>query len=138
MELAYKEPTVYRAAPQRITVLLVEDDPEQAILTRLQVVDGDSPFRLEWKEDLQAAMTRLREPGIDVVLLDLGMQEMEGYKTHLAIKRVSATPVVILTSDERAASQDLTKTLGATHYLIKQRASPVDVRRALWEAVAAP
>jgi DNA-binding response OmpR family regulator len=111
MELAHKESAVYRAAPHSIKVLLVEDDPEDAVLTRVQLSEGsDSPFQIEWKEDFQTAMARLQEPGIDVVLLDLGMKELQGYRTHLAIKRVSAAPVVILTSDESANSQDLTKT----------------------------
>ena len=139
MELTYKEPAVYRATPQSINVLLVEDDPEDAALTHILVTEGsDSPFHMEWEEDLQTATDRLKEPGIDVVLLDLGMKETTGYGTHLAIKRASAAPIVILTADESADSQDLTQTLGAARYLIKQRTSSVDVRRALWEAVAVP
>jgi DNA-binding response OmpR family regulator len=139
MELPYREPAVYRATTQSVKILLIEDDPDQAVLTRINIGEGtDSFFHLEWKDDLKTAMDRLQLPGIDVVLLDLGMTETNGYRTHLAIRRVSAAPVVILTSDESADSQDLTKNLGAACYLIKHRVSPLDIRRALWDAVSAP
>src|SRR5580704_7750811 len=61
----------YKIARSDIGVLLVEDDPESAGLTLTKVSEGkDSPFRVEWADDLQRAMSRLAQPGIDVVLLD--------------------------------------------------------------------
>jgi DNA-binding NarL/FixJ family response regulator len=79
----------------------------------------------------------LENRGVDVVLLDIGMPELEGYKTHLAITSVvgKTVPVVILTGDDSIASQAITKVQGASNYLIKQRTSPVELRRALYEAV---
>jgi hypothetical protein len=44
-------------------------------------------------------------------------------------------PVVILTGDDSAVSQDITKVQGAANYLIKQRTSSVELRRAIYEAV---
>jgi hypothetical protein len=65
------------------------------------------------------------------------MQELSGYKTHLAIKSAvgKTVPVVILTSDDSTISQDSTRVQGAVNYLIKYRTSSLELRRALYEAV---
>ncbi len=126
------------ATPHAIRVLLVEDNPEAAELTRSQVSDvRGNPFQVEWMDNLQNAMRRLASPDIDVVLLDLGMPEMSGHKTHLAIKSVvgKTVPVVIFTSDESATSRQLTIQQGASSFLVKRRTSPAELRRALHEAV---
>ena len=82
-------------------------------------------------------MTRLSEPGIDVVLLDLGLPELKGYKSYRAIGIASADkiPVMILTSDERALTKDLTLGFGAAGYLLKGKTPPADLRQALRDAV---
>jgi DNA-binding response OmpR family regulator len=121
-----------------IHVLLVEDDPDAAQLTSSQVSHGeiDNLFRIEWTVDLKTAIQRLSEPGIDVVLLDLGLPEITGHKTHQAIASVvgNKTPVVILTSDDSADSRHITIGQGAKDYLVKSRASAVQIRQALHEA----
>jgi len=132
------ELTDCKIAHSDIGVLLVEDDPESAELTRLKVsASKDSPFRLEWTDDLQRAMSRLAEPGIDVVLLDFGMLESAGRTSHPPIQKVIGMkiPVVILTSDESTLSRHLTLGQGAANYLIKRRTSSVELRQALHQAV---
>ena len=131
----------YEIAHSDIRVLLVEDDPESAELTRAKVSEGkDSPFRVEWTDDLQRALSRLAQPGIDVVLLDFGMLEPGDRTSHPPIKRVVGMkiPVVILTSDESTLSRHLTLGHGAANYLIKRRTSAVELKQALHEAVAPP
>src|ERR1039458_7099606 len=98
------------ATASPIRVLLVEDDPDDAALIRARVSENtDSPFHVEWKDNVLNAISRLAKPGIDVVRLDLGMGELSGYMTHRAIASViKTTPVVILTSDESAVSRDTT------------------------------
>jgi DNA-binding response OmpR family regulator len=132
------EPVTYKIPPPAIRVLLVEDDAEMANLTCSQISDGrDKLFRVEWKDDLEKAMSRLAEPGINVVLLDLGMNELGGYKTHLAINSVvrKTIPIVILTADESSVSRDITLEMGAAGYIVKSRTSPIELREALFEAV---
>jgi CheY-like chemotaxis protein len=141
MKSTCSEPTVCRTGPglgAPIQVLLVEDDPDAAAYTCAQVrPNQDDIFRVEWQCNLLNAISRLGKPGVDVVLLDLGMPELGGYKTHRAITSVvgRAVPVVILTGDDSPVSQDITKVQGAANYLIKQRTSSVELRRALYEAV---
>jgi CheY-like chemotaxis protein len=55
-----------------------------------------------------------------VVLLDLGMPELNGYRTHLAITTVTKkTPIVKLTPDD--VSPDITSAQGAFTYLVKRK-----------------
>src|SRR5450432_3467672 len=128
------EPTVHRGGPRMalpIQVLLVEDDPDAATLTSIQLSQyEDDIFRVEWKSNILNAVSRLAKPGVDVVLLDLGMPEVGGYKTHLAITAAvgKAIPVVIVTADDSTVSQDITRIQGAANYLIKQRTSSVELR----------
>jgi DNA-binding NarL/FixJ family response regulator len=140
LETQSTESAIYRSAPLSICVLLVEDDPDQALLTRLGVVDQtQSLFKLEWSDSLKLAVDRLSRPGIDVVLLDLGMPESTGYKTHVTIRlAVGTMPIVVLTSDDSSTSRQTARNMGAANYLIKKKASSVDIRRALWDAVATP
>jgi DNA-binding response OmpR family regulator len=130
------EPIISEVVHPNFRVLLVEDDPECAELICAQIRnDGNSPFRVEWSDTLRKAMSRLAWPGIDVVLLDLGMPEQSGHKTHSAIismvgKRV---PVVILTSDDSDCTRESTLEMGAARYLVKGHVSPSELRQALLE-----
>lgn len=121
-----------------IQVLLVEDDLDAATYTSAQVSRSqDDLFKVEWKDNVPGAINRLAQPGVDVILLDLGMPGWGGYKTHLAITSVvgKTIPVVIFTGDDTQITQETTKLQGAVDYLIKHRTSPVQLRRALYEAV---
>jgi CheY-like chemotaxis protein len=141
MKSTCTEPTVHRTGPglgSPIQVLLVEDNPEAAAYISAQVSQNRADiFRVEWKSNILNAVSRLAKPGVHVVLLDLGMPELGGYKTHLAITSAvgKTVPVVILTGDDSTISQDITKAQGAANYLIKHRTSSVELRRALYEAV---
>ncbi len=121
-----------------IEVLLVEDNTDAAWSYMFSLTaDGESRFHLDWAPNLVDATARLAEPGIEVVLLDLGLPETRGIQSFLAIDAAAKgkIPVVILTSDESRNSQDLTRKNGASAYLIKDTVSPARLRRALLEAV---
>ncbi len=139
MEPTFAGEATFLALKSPIQVLLVEDDPEAAQLTTSRIgVSEHGLFQLEWSDNLQSALSRLARPGIDVVLLDLGLHETSGYKTHLAIISVvgQEIPVVILTSDDNLDCRDITASQGAASYLIKHYASAVDIRCALHDAVS--
>jgi DNA-binding response OmpR family regulator len=121
-----------------IQVLLVEDDPNAARFIRTRLGQNqDNIFWVEWTSNILNAVRRLAKPGIDVVLLDLGLPESDGHETHLAITSVvgKTVPVVILTADDSTVTQEVTKSQGAANYLVKQRTSSVELRRALYAAV---
>jgi DNA-binding response OmpR family regulator len=122
-----------------VQVLLVEDDPDAARLVTFHLSDkGERTFAVEWRSNLVDAMNRLARPGIDVVLLDLGMPELSGYKSYRAVELAAGRniPVVIFTGDDGTASRDLTLGCGAADYLVKQETTPHQLRQSLIDAVA--
>jgi DNA-binding response OmpR family regulator len=117
---------------------LVEDDAEAAELVQIGLSeDSTDPFRVEWSQNLISAMNRLVDPGVDVILLDLGLPELTGYRTYRAIEAAAdhRVPVVILTSDERVNIRQVTLEFGASDYLLKGQSTPGQLRRSLRNAV---
>ena len=126
------------AAEWPVQVLLVEDNAEAAWLVQVCLTGSErEQFRVEWSQNLIDAMTRLEQPGIEVVLLDLGLPELNGYRSFRAVDAAASgkVPVVILTSDDRSESRDLTIGFGASDYLIKDRISPAELRESLLNAI---
>lgn len=121
-----------------IRVLMVEDDPEAAELAIAYLTgDGTGAFQVEWSRNLSEAMRGLEREDADVVLLDLGLPELTGFRSHRVIDTVAgrSLPVVILTADDRRISRDLTVGFGAAGYLLKQETGASELRQALRSAV---
>jgi|HubBroStandDraft_6_1064221.scaffolds.fasta_scaffold98153_4 CheY-like chemotaxis protein len=121
-----------------IKVLLVEDNLESAFLTRSHLEEnGNQVFHVEWSANLTQGMSRLAKPGIDVVVLDLGLPELNGHICFRAIASMvgRTLPIVILTSDDRAISRERTVGFGTTRYLLKNQASPAEIRQAVRDSV---
>ena len=117
------------AKPQRIDILLVEDDPgdveltkeglqEAKMLVTLHVVeDGEKALRFLRKE---APYTEAARP--DIILLDLNMPRKDGKETLQEIKAdpaLRAIPVVILTTSEAETDIARCYDLGANCYITK-------------------
>jgi two-component system, chemotaxis family, response regulator Rcp1 len=118
-------------------ILLVEDNPADADLTREGLQDGRLIHTLHHVVDGVQAMRFLRREGEhanaptpDLILLDLNLPKMDGrevlhsIKEHPDLRRI---PVVILTSSQ--AESDIVKSydLHANCYMCK----PVDLSRFL-------
>ena len=125
-------PESVTGAARPIQVLLVEDDGDAAELVRIRLTeDSEDPFRVEWSENLFDAMNRLSDPGIDVILLDLGLPELTGYRSYRAIEAAAGhrIPVVIFTADDRDNIRQLILEFGASDYLLKGNCSPARLDR---------
>ncbi|MCI0455876.1 MAG: response regulator [Gemmataceae bacterium] len=101
-------PTINGGKP--IEILLVEDDPEQAELTRTSLRGGKVRNRLHWVEEGEDALAFLRRQGRhgkaprpDLILLDLRLPGMSGLEVLAEIKQdpnLRRIPVVIMTSSD--------------------------------------
>jgi two-component system KDP operon response regulator KdpE len=106
-----------RSDAARPTVLVVEDDTE----TRAALVRelGGRGYRVEEAADGRSALQRweIRRP--DVVLLDLGLPDMDGIDVIGRVRRDANTPIVILSGryDEREKVEALER--GADDYVTK-------------------
>ena len=99
-------------------VLLVEDDP--MIGTVVQQALRDASYAVDWVRDGRTALTTLDAVGYDLVLLDLGLPQMDGMAVLAAMRRAQLDiPVLVLTA--RDATEDRVAGLdsGADDYLVK-------------------
>lgn len=106
---------------ERISVLLVEDNPADARLLREAVreVEG-SQIRLSHADTLSSALERLEQEHFDVIMLDLSLPDADGLETvRRAHARAPGVPIVVLTGldDEDVAIRAVRE--GAQDYLVK-------------------
>jgi CheY-like chemotaxis protein len=119
-------------ASRQIEVLLVEDNPGDARLTRIALEEGKMHIHLNVVEDGVEAMAFLRKQGKyaeaahpDLILLDLNLPKKSGPEVLTEIKAdetLKRIPVVILTTSQ--AEKDILQAyeLFANCYIIK----PID------------
>jgi len=119
-------------------VLLIEDDPADAKLIQEALAgEIDSPFRVEWVTQLSAGLERLSKEGVDVILLDLSLPDIQGIE---AVDRIFlAAPDLLLLvlsglTDEEVARQAVQR--GAQDYLSKGHIDAHWLPRALRYVIA--
>jgi len=99
------------------TVLIVEDDAEQrAVLVREL---GSRGYRTQEAPDGRTALARWEASRPDVILLDLGLPDLDGLDVIRRIRRDAMTPIVILSG--RYAEREKVEALdrGADDYVTK-------------------
>jgi diguanylate cyclase (GGDEF)-like protein len=110
--------------PELIKILLVEDNPDSIELMQEELLEGNGikKFKLEFAERLSAALERLNEGGIDVILLDITLPDSQGIDTFIKVQaHVPDIPVILLSNldDESFAVKAVQE--GAQDYLVKGR-----------------
>ena len=109
--------TATKPSAEGPTVLVVEDDDEtRAALTRELTTRG---YRVSEAADGHAALLQWESRRPDVVLLDLGLPDIDGLDIVRRIRREAATPIVILSAryEEREKVEALER--GADDYVTK-------------------
>src|SRR5215207_10663925 len=120
--------------PERLRILLVEDDEGDAFLVRELLAEAEAPFDLMVASSLREATTMVR--GIQCVLLDLGLPDAEGIdglRKLLAVAGGAAVCVLTGRSDEHLGVAAVAE--GAQDYLVKGQVDGVLLTRALRYAV---
>ena len=121
-------------APERLRVLLVEDDEGDAFLVQELLAEAGASFDVQVATSLREARPMLR--GIQCVLLDLGLPDAEGIdglRKLLAVAGSAAVCVLTGRSDEHLGVQAVAE--GAQDYLVKGQVDGVLLVRALRYAV---
>ena len=121
----------------QIKILLVEDNPGDALLMREALMDaGYGAFGLMHVERLSEAFERLDEESFDIILLDLSLPDSQGFDTfHKIHEHQLDVPIVILTglNDEELAVRAVRE--GAQDYLVKGEISSEVLPRMLRYAI---
>ena len=121
-----------------IRVLLVEDDPEDALLARRVLASIEqSSYDVEWVGDPRGSVAALAENRHDVALVDLRLGAASGLDVlREALARGTQVPVIILTGETAFAFDAEAAGVGAADYLLKDEITPAMVERAIRYAIA--
>jgi two-component system, OmpR family, KDP operon response regulator KdpE len=98
-------------------VLVVDDEP--GILRVVQTNLGRHDFRVETASTGQDALNAYARLHPDLVLLDLGLPDMDGLEVIRAIRQRASTPIVVLSAREAERDKVMALDLGADDYLTK-------------------
>jgi len=104
-------------------VLIVDDEPAIRRLLRTSLMAQgyralEAATAAEALSALGASLGEGREP-VDVVLLDLGLPDMDGVDLLRRLRAASAVPIVVLTSREDERTKVAALDLGADDYVTK-------------------
>lgn len=102
---------------ESVSVHVVDDEPPIRRFLRTSL--SAQGYRVVESETGGEALERLRNSRADVVVLDLGLPDMDGIEVIKAIRHNSSVPIIVLSSrnDEKGKVQALD--LGADDYLTK-------------------
>ncbi|MFG0284321.1 MAG: response regulator transcription factor [Phycisphaerales bacterium JB039] len=127
------EPEPDTQAATRTVVLVVEDDPEMNELERqlLEARGLEAIGALTGAEAVRLA----QQNGLDGVLLDLMLPEMDGFETCRRLRATSDAPIVILTALDSDDCRQRGLDAGASAYFTKPF-DPDEVIETLRELIA--
>lgn len=117
----------------KMRVLLVEDDPDDYVLTRelLEEIPGNK-IALDWVKDFDAGLEALARCDHDAFLLDYRLGRGDGLSLlREALRQGCAAPIILLTGqgDRELALQALEA--GAADYLVKGEIDAVALERSI-------
>ena len=115
------------------TLLLVEDDPGDAVLVEELLRDSGLRATLTWVRTLAAAKTLLSRHGVPgCILLDLHLPDAHGLQAVTQVLTAApGAPVVVLTGLAQENAGLAAVAAGAQDYLIKGQAAPDVFSRAI-------
>jgi signal transduction histidine kinase len=117
-------------------VLLIEDNPGDADLVRLRLIEGDSAVNVSSVNRLADGLASMAKEPPSVVLLDLNLPDSHGADTfRKVLEQAPGVPVVILSGqdDEVLAMKALHQ--GVQDYLVKGDISSSHLERAMRYAI---
>jgi signal transduction histidine kinase len=121
---------------QSTHVLVIEDNPGDADLVRLRLVEGKSAADVSCVSRLSDGLDSLKQKSPSVILLDLNLPDSQGAETfRKVLEKAPNVPVVILSGqdDEDLAMKALHQ--GVQDYLVKGAFSSSSLDRAMRYAV---
>jgi two-component system cell cycle sensor histidine kinase/response regulator CckA len=120
-----------------IRVLLVDDDEDDAVLTRAMVRDARDPrFEMDWVPTYDEALTRMLRHDYQAYVVDYRLGEHSGLDLMLAAQSGGCTaPIILLTRQGTRTVDDEAMRAGAADYLVKDELTPPLLQRAIRHAV---
>ena len=104
--------------PENKTTILVVDD-EEYIRRLITLILNDAGYEVVTAASGKEALERLADPGINLVLLDIRMPDMDGFQTLELIRKQYAVPVIMVTGVGEVTSVSDALSIGADDYVKK-------------------
>jgi signal transduction histidine kinase len=121
---------------QTTQVLLIEDNPGDADLVRLRLVEGKSPVNVNCVNRLADGLISLTRETPSVVLLDLNLPDSHGAETFRRVmEHAPNVPVVVLSGQDDEALAIKAVHQGVQDYLLKGNITSKHLERAIRYAV---
>ena len=102
---------------QEVTVLLIEDEPE--IRRFLRTTLPAHGFRLYEAATGKDGLTEAQARNPDLILLDLGLPDLEGSEVIRQVREWTATPIIVLSARDQEQVKVGALDLGADDYVTK-------------------
>lgn len=102
---------------QEVTVLLIEDEPE--IRRFLRTTLPAHGFRLYEASTGKDGLTEAQARNPDLILLDLGLPDLEGSEIIRQLREWTSTPIIVLSAREQEQVKVAAFDLGADDYVTK-------------------
>jgi len=102
---------------QEESILLIEDDPEIARL--LQDELSEAGYSVTWAPSGMDGLVRLRENPPRLVILDLGLPDLDGAEVARRIKQHEDLPIIVLTATDTVERKVQLLLGGADDYITK-------------------
>jgi two-component system, OmpR family, alkaline phosphatase synthesis response regulator PhoP len=103
--------------PDQTRILIIEDDADITKVLRFEL--EESGFIVLNATDGVSGLTAAREHGPDLVILDLGLPDLDGAEIARRIRKTSDIPIIILTAMDAISSKVSLLEGGADDYLTK-------------------
>ena len=98
-------------------ILIIDDDPTATRLyDKLLTSRG---YQVTTTHSSKEGLERVRDNGLDLVILDLLMPEMHGWQVCREIKKINPLPILIISAIDSPDVKIKTLDLGADDYLTK-------------------
>ncbi|MCK9504220.1 MAG: EAL domain-containing protein [Porticoccaceae bacterium] len=116
-----------------ISVLIVEDNPAEAHLIRLQLSYGIlQQYQPHWVDRIASATASLQNHRFDTILLDFNLPDSQGLNGLSAVLEAArGRPVIMLTNNENELLAAEAVRLGAQDYLLKKDLDTPMLERAI-------
>jgi two-component system KDP operon response regulator KdpE len=102
---------------QEATILLIEDEPE--IRRFLRTTLPAHGFRLYEAVTGRDGLTEAQARNPDLILLDLGLPDLEGSEVIRQVRKWTATPIIVLSARDQEQVKVAALDLGADDYVTK-------------------
>lgn len=91
--------------------LLLVDDEEDLLIMLKMVIGKEGDYSIDTASTGQEALQKVQRTKYDLIVLDIMLPDMEGYKVCTGVRQMADTPILFLS----ARNSDLDKLMGFAH-----------------------